>query len=41
MSIRTRSGNVFSPKINREVMSTVNKNETGPDSASPLLGDFR
>ena len=41
MSIRTGSGNVFSPKINREVMSIVNKNETGPDSASPLLGDFR
>lgn len=31
----------YGPKVNREIVSVANENETDPDSASPLLGDFR
>ena len=38
--IRKGSGNDYVPKINRESISVLNKNETSPNCASHLLGDF-
>lgn len=39
--IRKGPGNELGPQVNREIVSIVHEPEYDPDSASPLLGDFR